>query len=57
MGYHCVRPSILFYIHIPDILHFFESPKKLLKFKMILIILIGIDCSLKQITVPAAEAA
>ena len=27
MGYHCVRPSILFYIHGPAILHFFESPK------------------------------
>ena len=23
MGYHCVRPSILFYIHGPAILHFF----------------------------------
>ena len=36
MGYHCVSPSILFYIHSPAILHFFESPKyhKLLKFKM-----------------------
>ena len=25
MGYHCVRPSILFYIHSPANLHFFES--------------------------------
>ena len=25
MGYHCVRPSILFYIHGPAILHVFES--------------------------------
>ena len=25
MGYHCVRPSILFYIHGPAVLHFFES--------------------------------
>ena len=32
----CVRPSILFYIHGPANLHFFESPKyhKLLKCKM-----------------------
>ena len=27
MGYHCVRPFILFYIHGPAILHFFESLK------------------------------
>ena len=27
IGYHCVRPSILFYIHGPAILHLFESPK------------------------------
>ena len=27
MGYHCERPSILFYIHGPAILHFFESLK------------------------------
>ena len=27
MGYHCVRPSILFYIHGPASLHFFESLK------------------------------
>ena len=36
MGYHCVRPYILFYIHGPVILHFFELRryKKLCKFKM-----------------------
>ena len=42
MGYHCVRPSILFYFHGPAILHFFRifshflshlNIKKLLKFK------------------------
>ena len=27
MGYHCVRPSILFYIHGPANLHFFVSLK------------------------------
>ena len=27
MGYHCVRPSILFYIHGLANLHFFESLK------------------------------
>ena len=27
IGYHCVRPFILFYIHGPAILHFFESLK------------------------------
>ena len=27
IGYHCVRPSILFYIHGPAILHFFASLK------------------------------
>ena len=27
MGYPCVRPYILFYIHGPAILHFFESRK------------------------------
>ena len=27
MGYHCVRPSILFYLHGPANLHFFESLK------------------------------
>ena len=27
MGYYCVRPSILFYIHGPANLHFFESLK------------------------------
>ena len=27
MGYHCVRPSILFYFHGPANLHFFESLK------------------------------
>ena len=27
MGYHCVRPYILFYIHGPAILHFFELRK------------------------------
>ena len=27
IGYHCVRPSILFYIHDPAILHFFQSLK------------------------------
>ena len=34
MGYHCVSPSILFYIHSPAILYFFESLKyhKSLKF-------------------------
>ena len=25
MGYHCVRPSILFHIYDPAILHFFQS--------------------------------
>ena len=27
IGYHCVRPFILFYIHGPAILHFFVSLK------------------------------
>ena len=27
MGYHCVRPFLLFYIHGPANLHFFESLK------------------------------
>ena len=36
IGYHCVWPSILFYIHGPAILHFLSllNITKLLKFKM-----------------------
>ena len=36
MGYHCVRPSILFYIHGPANLYFLGhlNITKLLKFKM-----------------------
>ena len=36
MGYHCVRPTILFYIYGPAILHFLThlNITKLLKFKM-----------------------
>ena len=36
MGYHCVGPSILFYIHDPAILHFLShlNISKLIKFKM-----------------------
>ena len=36
MGYHCVSPCTLFYIHGPAILHFFSyvNIKKLCKFKL-----------------------